>query len=41
MERRSEHLQEEISDAKADWRAKQADPAVPGANPPARKDDED
>lgn len=31
MEERSEHLEDEISDARKDWERKQADPSVPGA----------
>jgi hypothetical protein len=33
MEHRSSQLEDEISDAESEWRAKQNDPAVPGANP--------
>ena len=31
MEERSEHLEDEISDARKDWERKQTDPSVPGA----------
>jgi multidrug resistance efflux pump len=31
LERQSEHLGEAVEDARSDWEAKKADPAVPGA----------
>ncbi len=33
MERRSEELDQRVRRTRSDWRAKQADPAVPGAQP--------
>ena len=35
LEDRSERLESDIGDAREDWQAKKADPAVPGAPPPA------
>jgi hypothetical protein len=38
LERRTEELGEHVDEAKADWKRKRADSAVPGANPPAPED---
>jgi hypothetical protein len=36
----SERLADEIKDVRDDWQAKRADPAVPGAVPPTKDEDE-
>ena len=40
MERRSEALEQEIEDAKADWEAKKSDATVPGAQSDDERDEE-
>ncbi len=37
LERRSERLRQEVEQTRAAWKAKRADPAVPGANPPSEE----
>jgi hypothetical protein len=41
MEHDSRELQNEVDEARADWRRKRADGSVPGAPPPAEDEDED
>jgi ribosomal protein S15P/S13E len=40
MEERSERVEEHIDEARKDWEAKKADPAVPGAEEDPEPDDE-
>ena len=40
MEHRSAQLDDEIDDVRGDWRRKQQDPAVPGAEPPDEERDD-
>jgi hypothetical protein len=39
MQERSEALGDDIDDVRSDWRAKQQDDAVPGAQPPLDDDE--